>query len=173
MTGLVRLCPRCSRQADGHQSLSLRAPHLTALTSANTGVAEATGILLNTRRNCLSQHPSQMTLGFLDASPLSPRQTSSAQRLHEAARRVRPEEHHTYLEKLNLVKWTVFFIKRVKFSASARRGFLENNHQRIKILPSSQGMSPLPSLCSTFHNHRTLATMDRCKKCSCMKFSDR
>lgn len=45
----------------------------------------------------------------------------------------------TYLEKLNLVKWTVFFIKRVKFSASARRGFLENNHQQSQVLHSGQG----------------------------------
>lgn len=48
MTGLLWLCLRHSRQADGHQSLSLRAPHPTALTSANTGAAEATGVLLKT-----------------------------------------------------------------------------------------------------------------------------
>lgn len=173
MTGLVQLCLQCSRQADRHQSLSEGSPsHCSYIRKHRCCCSDRHSpehTILN--RNCPRHHPFWMARGFLDTSAAQPLGRQAQCRGWTRLHAVCLEDHHTYLEKLNLVKWTVFFIKRVKFSASARRGFLENNHQQNQILHSGQGRSQFPLPDSLFRDPRTLATMDSCNKCSCVKFS--
>lgn len=80
------------------------------------------------------------------------------------------QKYCTYLEKLNLVKWTVFFIKRVKFSVSARRDFLGKKNKTKKptnkVKSCTVAKAPFHELCSLSCNPRILATMERGRKCS-------